>query len=58
MSEEIKLTPAEREKVDSIKESLDLTDSQACIQFGTAAQRNISEFADHILAQVSLKDSG
>ena len=58
MCEEMKLTPAEREKVDSIKESLDLTDSQACIQFGTAAQRNISEFADHILAQVRLKDSG
>ena len=56
--EGMKLTPAEREKVDSIKESLDLTDSQACIQFGTAAQRNISEFADHILAQVRLKDSG
>ena len=56
--EGMKLTPGEREKVDSIKESLDLTDSQACIQFGTAAQRNISEFADHILAQVRLKDSG
>lgn len=58
MCEEMKLTPAEREKVDSIKESLDLTDSQACLQFGTAAQRDISEFADHILAQVRLKDSG
>ena len=58
MCEELKLTPAERKKVDSIKESLDLTDSQACIQFGTAAQRDISEFADHILAQVRLKDSG
>ena len=56
--EGMKLTPGEREKVDSIKESLDLTDSQACIQFGTAAQRNISEFADHILAQVRSKDSG
>ena len=58
MCEELKLTPAERKKVDSIKESLDLTDSQACLQFGTAAQRDISEFADHILAQVRLKDSG
>ena len=56
--EGMKLTPGEREKVDSIKESLDLTDSQACIQFGTAAQRNISEFADHILAQVRSNDSG
>ena len=40
------LTPEERKKVDAIKESLDLTDSQACIQYGTGAQRNISDFSE------------
>ena len=46
------LTPEERKKVDAIKESLDLTDSQACIQYGTGAQRNISDFSESILSTV------
>ena len=52
------LTPEERKKVDAIKESLDLTDSQACIQYGTGAQRNISDFSESILSTVRSKDSG
>ena len=52
------LTEEEKKKVDSIKNGLNVMDSQACIQFGTPAQRNISDFADSILNTVRSKDSG
>lgn len=52
------LTDEERKRVDSIKENLNLMDGQACLQFGTPAQRNISDFADSILNTVRSKDSG
>ena len=52
------LTPAERAEVEKIKEGLDLTDSAAIIDFGTAAQKNIADFSDSILSNVRAKDSG
>ena len=52
------LTPAERAEVEKIKERLDLTDSAAIIDFGTAAQKNIADFSDSILCNVRAKDSG
>lgn len=52
------LTPAERSEVEKIKEGLDLTDSAAIIDFGTAAQKNIADFSDSILCNVRAKDSG
>ncbi|MBQ7514916.1 MAG: toxic anion resistance protein [Schwartzia sp.] len=52
------LTPEDRRKVDAIKESLDLTDSGASLQFGAAAQKDIAEFSDSVLARVRAKDSG
>lgn len=52
------LTPAERAEVEKIKEGLDLTDSVAIIDFGTAAQKNIADFSDSILCNVRAKDSG
>ena len=52
------LTPAERAEVEKIKEGLDLTDSAAIIDFGTAAQQNIADFSDSILCNVRAKDSG
>ena len=52
------LTPAERAEVEKIKEGLDLTDSAALIDFGTAAQKNIADFSDSILCNVRAKDSG
>lgn len=52
------LTEEERKKVDCIKNGLNVMDSQACIQFGASAQRNISDFADSILNTVRSKDSG
>ena len=52
------LTPEERKQVDAIKESLDITDSSQALQFGNAAQKNLADFSDSILAQVRTKDSG
>ena len=52
------LTPAERAEVEKIKEGIDLTDSAAIIDFGTAAQKNIADFSDSILCNVRAKDSG
>ena len=52
------LTPAERAEVEKIKEGLDLTDSAAIIDFGTAVQKNIADFSDSILCNVRAKDSG
>lgn len=52
------LTPAERAEVEKIKDGLDLTDSAAIIEFGTAAQKNIADFSDSILSNVRAKDSG
>ncbi|WP_314761873.1 toxic anion resistance protein [uncultured Selenomonas sp.] len=52
------LTPVERAEVEKIKEGLDLTDSAAIIDFGTAAQKNIADFSDSILCNVRAKDSG
>ena len=52
------LTPEQKRRAEEIKESIDLLDSQAAIQYGAGAQRNISGFADNILAQVRSKDGG
>ena len=52
------LTPAERAEVEKIKEGIDLTNSAAIIDFGTAAQKNIADFSDNILCNVRAKDSG
>ena len=52
------LTPEERKQVDAIKEGLDITDSSQALQFGNAAQKNLADFSDSILAQVRTKDSG
>ena len=52
------LTPEQRARVEELKKSIDLMDSQTAIQYGVGAQRNISSFSDNILAQVRNKDSG
>ena len=49
------LTPVQRARVEELKNSINLMDSQTTIQYGVGAQRNISSFSDHILAQVRSK---
>lgn len=54
----ILLTPEEREKVDKIKNEINLTDSALSIEYGVGAQKNLSEFSGNILSNVRNKDSG
>lgn len=52
------LTPAERQKVQSIKDGINLMDSSTPLTFGAPAQKEIAQFSDSILAKVRSKDSG
>ncbi len=52
------LTPAEIEKVQSIKDSIDLMDSSTPLNYGAPAQKEIAQFSDSILNKVRAKDSG
>ena len=52
------LTPAERQKVQSIKDGINLMDSSTPLTFGAPAQKEIAQFSDSILSKVRAKDSG
>ncbi len=52
------ISPEERKRIDEIKNSIDLTDSQIAIQYGTNAQKNVADFADTIMNNTRTKDSG
>lgn len=52
------LTPEELAKVEQIKDSIDMTDSEALLTYGAPAQKKIAAFSDSVLAQVRTKDSG
>ena len=53
-----KFTPEERAQVETIRQQINLEDSQAIITYGVGAQREISSFADTVLNEVRNKDSG
>lgn len=53
-----KITPAERQKIDEIKNNIDLMDSQTTEQYGVGAQKNIAAFSETILSQIKSKDAG
>ncbi len=52
------LTPAELSKVQSIKDGIDMMNSNTSLTFGAPAQKEIAQFSDSILAKVRTKDSG
>ena len=52
------LTPEERQKVDTIKDGIDLTDTSTALTFGAPAQKEIADFSEHILSEVRTKDAG
>lgn len=52
------LTPAEMQKVQSIKDSINLMDTSTPLNYGAPAQKEIAQFSDSILAKVRAKDSG
>ena len=53
-----KLSPEQKQEVESIVNSIDLSDTQVIIQYGVSAQSDISSFSDAVLNQVRGKDSG
>ncbi|MBB5336524.1 toxic anion resistance protein [Pectinatus brassicae] len=48
----------DRKNIESIKDSIDILDTNAVIQFGNTAQNNISQFSNSVLEQVRTKDGG
>ena len=52
-----KLPVEQKLKVEQILSQINITDSQGILQYGIAAQSNISSFADSILREVKTKDS-
>jgi uncharacterized protein YaaN involved in tellurite resistance len=52
------LTPEEQARVDTIRESIDVTDAQMVLQYGLTAQDKISVFADSLLADIRTRDTG
>ncbi|MGN0416309.1 MAG: toxic anion resistance protein [Agathobacter sp.] len=51
-------TEEEKQRIVEIRKGIDFTDSQAVIQYGVGAQRELSEFSDSILNNVRNKDTG
>ena len=52
------LTPQELAKVQSIKDGINLMESNTSLTFGAPAQKEIAQFSDSILSKVRTKDSG
>lgn len=52
------LTPAEVAKVQSIKDSINMMDTNLALSYGAPAQKEIAQFSDSILSKVRTKDSG
>ena len=50
------LTPEERQQVDTIKDAIDLVNSNAIVQYGSAAQKNIATISDSVLSTVKSTD--
>lgn len=52
------LTPEEQQQVSEVRDSIDVSSSQAILQYGIQAQSSISSFSDTVLSQIRSKDSG
>lgn len=53
-----KLSPAEQKAVHDFADKIDITDTNAILQYGAASQKNISNFSDTTLNAVRTKDMG
>lgn len=53
-----KLTPAEQAAVTEFSKKIDILNSEQVLNYGSAAQKNISAFSDSALATVRTKDMG
>ena len=52
------LTPEEQQQVSEVRDTIDVSSSQAILQYGIQAQSSISSFSDTVLSQIRSKDSG
>ncbi len=52
------LSPEEQRKVTEVRDMIDVSDTQAILQYGIQAQSSISGFSDTVLSQIRSKDSG
>ena len=52
------LSPAEQQAVRSFSEQIDVTNTEQVMNYGSGAQKNISEFSDAALNTVRTKDLG
>lgn len=52
------LEPLERQRVEEIKQQVDLMSSTSVLSFGTESERRVADFADTVLDQVMSKDMG
>ena len=56
--EESQLTEAELKAVEEFSKKIDITDSNAVLQYGAASQKNIADFSGTTLQNVRTKDMG
>ena len=56
--EESRLSEAERKAVEEFAQKIDVTDANMILQYGSAAQKNVSEFSENALQQIRTKDLG
>ncbi len=56
--EESQLSPAELKAVDEFAQKIDITDTNAILQYGASSQKNIAEFSGATLNNVRTKDMG
>lgn len=51
-------SPEERQKINEVKESIDIMDTQMMMQYGIGSQRRLTQFSDSVLKNVRSKDGG
>ena len=56
--DESTLSETEKKTVDDFASKIDITESNTVLQYGSAAQKKVSDFSDTALANVSTKDLG
>ncbi len=56
--DEAKLSEAERKAVEDFAQKIDITDSSVVLQYGAAAQKNVSDFSESTLEKIRTKDLG
>ncbi len=56
--EEMKLSPAERKTVEDFSKKIDITESNTILQYGSSAQKKVTDFSNTALQNVRTKDLG